>query len=108
MSILPQGIAKITNWQLVKTQFSLSFSLFFQLDQLYNYCSDYNETGTTVCGMYINFMTLCLLSFFMYDNPIFILKTAILSWLQNDGTRGFSKDQLKGKQDREDNLKNVS
>ena len=26
------------------------------------------------------------------------VKTAILSWLQNDGTRGFSKDQLKGKQ----------
>ena len=26
------------------------------------------------------------------------MKTAILSWLQNDGTRGFSKDQLKGKQ----------
>ena len=26
------------------------------------------------------------------------LKTAILSWLQNDITRGFSKDQLKGKQ----------
>ena len=26
------------------------------------------------------------------------IKTAILSWLQNDGTRGFSKDQLKGKQ----------
>ena len=27
-----------------------------------------------------------------------LLKTAILSWLQNDGTRGFSIDQLKGKQ----------
>ena len=26
------------------------------------------------------------------------MKTAILSWLQNDGTRGFSKDQLKRKQ----------
>ena len=26
------------------------------------------------------------------------MKTAILSWLQNDGTRGFSKDQLKGRQ----------
>ena len=26
------------------------------------------------------------------------MKTAILSWLQNDGTRVFSKDQLKGKQ----------
>ena len=26
------------------------------------------------------------------------MKTAILSWLQNDGTREFSKDQLKGKQ----------
>ena len=26
------------------------------------------------------------------------LKTVILSWLQNDGTRGFSIDQLKGKQ----------
>ena len=26
------------------------------------------------------------------------MKTAILSWLQNDGTRGFSKNQLKGKQ----------
>ena len=26
------------------------------------------------------------------------MKTAILSWLQNDGNRGFSKDQLKGKQ----------
>ena len=26
------------------------------------------------------------------------MKTAILSWLQNDGTRGFSKDQLKEKQ----------
>ena len=26
------------------------------------------------------------------------LKTVILSWLQNDGTREFSKDQLKGKQ----------
>ena len=25
------------------------------------------------------------------------MKTAILSWLQNDGTRGFSVDQLKGK-----------
>ena len=29
---------------------------------------------------------------------IMMLKTVILSWLQNDGTRGFSKDQLKGKQ----------
>ena len=26
------------------------------------------------------------------------MKTVILSWLQNDGTKGFSKDQLKGKQ----------
>ena len=26
------------------------------------------------------------------------MKTVILSWLQNDGTREFSKDQLKGKQ----------
>ena len=26
------------------------------------------------------------------------MKTAIFSWLQNDGNRGFSKDQLKGKQ----------
>ena len=26
------------------------------------------------------------------------MKTVTLSWLQNDGTRGFSKDQLKGKQ----------
>ena len=26
------------------------------------------------------------------------MKTAILSWLQNDGTWGFSKYQLKGKQ----------
>ena len=26
------------------------------------------------------------------------MKTAILSWLQKDGNRGFSKDQLKGKQ----------
>ena len=26
------------------------------------------------------------------------MKTAILSWLQNDGTRGLSKDQLKRKQ----------
>ena len=26
------------------------------------------------------------------------LKIVILSWLQNDGTRGFSNDQLKGKQ----------
>ena len=29
---------------------------------------------------------------------IVTLKTAFLSWLQNDGTRGFSKDQLEGKQ----------
>ena len=28
----------------------------------------------------------------------YLLKTAILSWLQNDGTRGLSVDQLKGKQ----------
>ena len=27
-----------------------------------------------------------------------VTKTVILSWLQNDGTRGFSKDQLRGKQ----------
>ena len=26
------------------------------------------------------------------------MKTAILSWLQNDGTGGFSVNQLKGKQ----------
>ena len=26
------------------------------------------------------------------------MKTVILSWLQNEGNRGFSKDQLKGKQ----------
>ena len=26
------------------------------------------------------------------------IETAILSWLQNDGNSGFSKDQLKGKQ----------
>ena len=26
------------------------------------------------------------------------MKAVILSWLQNDGTRGFSVDQLKGKQ----------
>ena len=26
------------------------------------------------------------------------MKTAILSWHQNDGNRGFSKDQLEGKQ----------
>ena len=26
------------------------------------------------------------------------MKTAIPSWLQNDGNRGFSKDLLKGKQ----------
>ena len=26
------------------------------------------------------------------------MKTVILNWLQNDGTRGFSKGQLKGKQ----------
>ena len=26
------------------------------------------------------------------------MKTVILSWLQNDGTRGFYKDQVKGKQ----------
>ena len=27
-----------------------------------------------------------------------VMMTVILSWLQNDGTRGFSKDQLKRKQ----------
>ena len=35
---------------------------------------------------------------FMADNTRQRMKIAILSWLQNDGTRGVSKDQLKGKQ----------
>ena len=38
-----------------------------------------------------------LINNFSIIKIIFYLKTMILSWLQDDGTRGSSKDQLKGK-----------
>ena len=43
------------------------------------------------------YMTYMYVQYKLWQITIIIMKTVILSWLQNDGNTGFSKDQLKGK-----------